>query len=94
MPMGILEAMSYGLPCLVTRGTSLGELIEKYDAGWVCETNSESIANCIMRCIQEKELFKIKGQNVRRLIKENFTWEKVARETIDKYKELIDYEGE
>ena len=90
MPMGILEAMSYGLPCLVTRGTSLGELIEKYDAGWVCETNSESISECILRCIQDKELFRIKGQNARKLIEKNFTWDKVARETIDYYKKLLE----
>lgn len=89
MPMGILEAMSYGLPCLVTRGTSLGEIIEKYDAGWVCETNAESIAEYIIRCIKEKDLFKLKGLNARKLIEENFTWNKVSSETVNHYKELI-----
>ena len=88
MPMGILEAMSYGLPCLVTRGTSLVELIEKYDAGWVCETNIESIIECIVKCCQEIDLFKTKGQNARRLIEENFTWEKIARETIENYEKI------
>ncbi len=88
MPMGILEALSYGLPCLVTRGTSLGELIEKYDAGWVCETNADSIAESIIRCINEKELFNVKGQNARKLIEENFTWNKVTRETINIYQKL------
>ena len=43
MSMGILEALSYGVPCLVTRGTNLGEIIEQYDAGWVAETNAEYV---------------------------------------------------
>ncbi len=89
MPMGILEAMSYGLPCLITRGTSLGELVEKYNAGWVCETNSESIANCIIRCIKEKKLLKEKGQNARKLIEQNFTWDKISKITIETYKKII-----
>ena len=89
MPMGILEALSYGLPCLVTRGTSLGELIEKYDAGWVCETNVDSIAECIVNSVNQKELFYEKGLNARKLIAQNFTWNKVARETINIYKKLI-----
>lgn len=89
MPMGILEAMSYGLPCIVTRGTTLGELIEEYDAGWVCETNAENVAECIERCIDEKDLFKVKGQNARKLIEQNFTWDKVAKDTIKAYQQLI-----
>lgn len=89
MPMGILEALSYGLPCLVTKGTTLGEIIEKYDAGWVCETNAENVAECIERCIDEKDLFKVKGQNARKLIEENFTWDKVANDTIKIYQQLI-----
>ncbi len=89
MPMGILEALSYGLPCLVTRGTTLGELIEEFDAGWVCETNSESIAECIIRCINEKEYFKVKGQNARKLIEQNFTWDKIAKGTIKTYQEIL-----
>ena len=89
MPMGILEAMSYGLPCFVTRGTTLGELIEEYDAGWVCETNADSVAECIVRCINDKELFRQKGQNARKLIKDNFLWEKVSKNTIEQYKNII-----
>lgn len=89
MPMGILEAMSYGLPCLVTRGTSLGDIISKYDAGWVAETDIDSIAECIVKCINEKNLLKGKNTNARKLIEQNFIWNKVASETINHYKELI-----
>ena len=34
LPMGLLEALSYGLPCLVSRGTGFAGLINRYNAGW------------------------------------------------------------
>ena len=89
MPMGILEALSYGLPCLVTRGTNLGELIEQYDAGWVAETTAESIADKLEQVVAEKDKWEIKSRNARRLIEENFTWDKVSAHTIEKYGHIV-----
>lgn len=90
MPLGIIEAMSYGLPCIITEGTTLGDITERYDAGWVCETNLKKLSECIVRCINQKELFSKKGQNARMLIEQNFTWDKVAKETLGKYQRLLE----
>lgn len=89
MPMGILEALSYGLPCLITEGTTLGEYIKEYDAGWVAETNAQSVYQRIIDVIEGRKFFQEKSQNARRLIEEKFSWEKIARETVEKYKEFI-----
>ena len=89
MPMGILEALSYGVPCLVTEGTNLGELIKKYDAGWVAKTEVESISATIEQAIYERHFWIEKSKNARRLIQENFVWEKIARETITNYKQIL-----
>lgn len=89
MPMGILETLSYGLPCLVTRGTTLGELIEENNAGWMAETNVESIAKTLEKAFLDRENWQEKSQNAIKLIKENFLWEKIAVDTVEKYKEII-----
>ena len=89
MPMGILEAMSYGLPCLVTRGTRLGEIIERYDAGWVAETDSRSIAETILKMLNERDRWEEKSRNVVKLIEENFQWNKVAQATVAEYRRII-----
>ena len=47
MPMGVLEALSCGVPCLLTPGTNMAEVVKKAKAGWVCDFSVESIANCI-----------------------------------------------
>ena len=89
MPMGILETLSYGVPCLVTRGTTLGELIEERDAGWMAETNAESIAKTLERAILDRENWQEKSQNAIELIKGEFLWDKIAVDTVEKYKEII-----
>ena len=92
MPLGMLEALSYGIPCLVTKGTGLGGLIQKYDAGWVAETNAEDIARVLTVAIQEKALYPQKGANARRLVEENFSWSNVAKSTIAKYSAIVGVE--
>ena len=89
MPMGILEAMSYGIPCLITKGTSLTGVLEKYDAGYSCETTAEGIASAIEKAVAQKHLLNEKSKNAITLVKENFLWDNVAKGAIENYKKLI-----
>lgn len=88
MPMGILESLSYGVPVLITEGTTLGSYVREYNAGWVAETSVESIAKSFEKAIDEKKCFKGKGQQAIKLIEENFKWEKIAKNVVEKYKQI------
>lgn len=90
MPLGILEALSYGLPCLVTRGTALGEQISGHGAGWMAETNAESIANTILTAMKEKKRYKLYSENAISFIKENYLWSSVEQKAVKEYQRLID----
>ena len=92
MPMGLLEALSYGLPCLVTEGTTLGSFIEKENAGWVAETNPQSVFECLIRAIEEKESLKEKSNGARTLITNNFSWDKVANDSLNYYRSILNLE--
>jgi len=89
LPMGILEALSYGIPCLVTRGTNLGEIIEAYDAGWVAETDTNSIADTMLKALREQDLWEQKSKNAVKLIEENYLWRKVAKDTVAEYRRIV-----
>lgn len=89
MPMGILEALSYGIPCLVTEGTNVGDYIKNYDAGWVAKTNPTSIADKLTEAIFEKKIWEEKSQNSIRLIEENFSWGEISKQAIRDYERLI-----
>lgn len=92
LPCAILEALSYGLPVLITEGTTLGAKVREYNAGWVAETSIESIAETLKKVIAEKTCFKEKSRQAIELIKENFAWDKIAKDTVGKYKEIRSYE--
>lgn len=94
MPMGILEALSYGIPCLVTEGTTLGEFIENYNAGWLAKTNAQSVFENIIRVLNEREALSKKSKGATELITENFAWEKIARDTIKRYIRFVEHRGD
>lgn len=89
MPLGILEALSYAIPCLVTKGTTLGEKISETHSGWMAETDVNEIAIAIEKCVLERSLYSEIGKRGRLFVEENFSWSTVAKETVDIYKSLV-----
>ena len=85
MPMGILEAMSLGIPCIITRGTSLGDIVEKNDAGWVADNNVNSISDCIIEALKKKEEWEWKSRNARNLLISRYSWSIISREMLNFY---------
>lgn len=77
-PMGLIEALAYGLPCLVTRGSNMLEEIKAADAGWTCEGSRQDIEYALKKAISEKQLFPVKGKNARTLSIE-YNWDKLAQ---------------
>ena len=89
MPLGILEALSYGLPCLITKGTNMGEYVQTYNAGWVAETNAESIAEQLQQAVADDSEYIEKSKNAICLIQEEFEWDAIAKDTVKIYGSII-----
>lgn len=89
MPMGILEALSYGIPCIVTEGTSLSEIIKTTDAGWPAKTAADSIAAAIQKAIEERSEWHDKSIHAVRAIQRQFEWDKVTDQTLKKYNDIM-----
>lgn len=87
-PMGLIEALAYGLPCLVTPGTNMADKIAQADAGWKCEGNTTAITNALTKIIEERENFQKKSENAILLSKE-YQWNKIALDFHDSIKALI-----
>ncbi len=94
MPLGILEALSYGIPVLITEGTTLYDVVSEYKAGWVAQTSTESIAETLVTAVMGKESLSKKSQSALRLTKEKFSWECISRQTVkiyEKIKESVEF---
>jgi len=89
-PMAVIEAMSYGIPCILTSGTNMLDKLTKYDAGWSTKLDVNEIAKTILLAISDNNKILIKGFNARKLIEENYTWEKVAHEAFENYHKIVE----
>lgn len=87
MPMGILEAMSYGLPCLITEGTTLGAIIGDYGCGWRCDTSASDIADNIKNAILEADLMPYSEKSLK-TVADMFSWGSIVKGTLMKYEEI------
>lgn len=82
--MGMIEALSYGVPCLATEGTYMVEEITEYGAGWCGESNVEGVKKALSQMIAEVELFSQKGKGAKKLA-DIYSWDKIAEKNHDIY---------
>ena len=89
-PMTILDALSYGNPCLVTPGTNVSDDILRNKIGWKTELNAEAIADCILRAREDyKQNCAAYYDRCRKYVLDSFLWDKIAHQSVGVYKEII-----
>ena len=89
-PVGILEALSYGLPVIVTSGTSFSEMVVEHACGFDAGSDCESVAEAILNAFSKKGDLQIMSINAKRLIREKYSWEKIVEGTMEVYKRIAD----
>ena len=88
-PMSLIEALSYGLPCIVTTGSNMREEVEQYNAGWTADNNAGSIKRAMLKMIRETEQLKAKSSNAVRLAN-CYNWNKIADQSHEEYLLLLE----
>jgi glycosyltransferase involved in cell wall biosynthesis len=84
-----LEAMGAGKPVIVTRTTSLPELVVDGKTGYIIQPgDAVDLRRRVEQLVQNPALSEEMGRAARQHIVDRFTWEKVARRGADFYKEL------
>ncbi|GAB6165220.1 glycosyltransferase [Thermostilla marina] len=93
-PQAVLEAMAHGLPCLVTPGTNVADVVARYDAGWAVGGTVEEIARGLVEIAKTPvEELRRRGRNARAYVERECTWERVASKTLEGYRYLLDRAG-
>lgn len=89
MPMVILEALSFGRPCIVTPMTNMSEIIRDNECGWVIDLTVDSIIETIKNAyhnlIDNPDFYYCNCRKVA----QDYSWDKVAKESVDVYQSLI-----
>ncbi|AMS25901.1 hypothetical protein AEM51_01640 [Bacteroidetes bacterium UKL13-3] len=84
LPTSVIEAASYGKPCIVTDATNIGDLITYYQCGEAINNqDSKDLYKSMMKFVliwKNQSAFTEIRQNATRMVKENFNWKKVIQE--------------
>ncbi len=88
-PTGLIEALSYALPCLVTTGSNMRKEIENANAGWGADNTVESIRAALLKLIADFSSFSEKGKNAYKLAL-TYDWDQIAKKSHAAYERLLD----
>lgn len=88
LPMALLEALSYGIPCLVTKGTNMGEEIENENAGWSAEVDVDSIKNAFANMLLYKDFSRM-SHSAYELAKK-YSWNSIADLAHNEYEKVLE----
>jgi glycosyltransferase involved in cell wall biosynthesis len=90
LPFSVLEALAAQVPVLVTRGTNLDELVQRYRAGVVVQGRVDAIARGLgqLLALPLEEQLEM-GRRARQLVAEHFTWPLVVARMADAYRAVV-----
>lgn len=88
-PMGIIEALSFGLPCVVTYSTSFGHYCNQKGCGIGVNFSKEELEDAIKNIFTDKEYLASCRVSAVENMKKDFDTKAVSETTLKIYKELI-----
>lgn len=84
-PTSVIEAMSFGLPVIVTEGTTWKDEVLSKNLGFGVNGEPDQIAEAITTILTNNELHDIMAQNARSLAKASYSWETIAKAQLKHY---------
>jgi glycosyltransferase involved in cell wall biosynthesis len=88
IPRTLLEAMSCGIPVIVTELPHLANLVK--DAGlFIPRENPIVLSEQIARLLQNKELALRLGNHGREIIEKQYSWQDTVQQTLNVYQEFV-----
>lgn len=87
-PMGLIESLAYGLPCIITKGTNLSQFVEESGCGYSSEIDITAIFNNIKKMfLNVNERDKMSDRAIK-CVKDKYDWRNVIKKLEEEYKGL------
>ena len=89
--MSVLEGMAAGLPCVITTGCNFPEA-GSANAAYIVKVDAKEIAQQLIYCLTNPQLATETGDRARRLIMQQYTWERIAINLQNAYEAIVKQE--
>jgi len=87
--LAVVEAMASGLPVIVSERVNLARDIAEACAGLVIDCNATALSDAILKLLDDPVAAARMGEKGRRLVEQRFTWDRIARQMLDVYHDII-----
>ena len=88
-PTSVIEAISYGIPVIVTPGTNVFDVVKEHRLGFTSDFNPEAIFICIRKAFSKKGDYLAISKMEISYAKNNFDWRMIVRKSLDEYEKLL-----
>lgn len=88
-PTAVIEAISYGVPVIVTPGTNIMKEVSENCLGFISEFSTENVEETIINSYNSKKEFEKISKNEIEYAKKEFEWKKIVKKTIEEYKKIL-----
>ncbi|HRQ40144.1 MAG TPA: glycosyltransferase family 4 protein [Chloroflexota bacterium] len=91
----LLEAMSYGLPCIGVTGQAMEEIIDHESTGLIVPAEDVAmLAQSLVRLLKDAGLRRRMGRQARLKVEANFQWSDVVQRLGDCIQQIMEHDGQ
>ena len=87
--IAVAEALAYGVPVVISDQVHIWEDIAQANGGWICHCEVESLTQSLQMALQQPQERQQRGQNAQQLAQEKYSWEAIARQTLEVYQAIV-----
>lgn len=88
-PMALIEALSYGLPCIATDGSNMREEVDSFKAGWTCDSSVDGICSALLAMLEDRNHIREYGEKAI-VLSNQYNWNTIAERTHREYIGLLE----
>lgn len=89
LPMGVLEVMGHGVPCILSKGTNIGEAVLANNCGYYAGETIENVVSALKIAFNDKSNWCDIGKKAYSFVNENYNWDRIAENTINNYNMIL-----
>jgi glycosyltransferase involved in cell wall biosynthesis len=87
--IAVAEAMAIGTPVVISNQVHICNEVEQAEAGWIASLDVEDLTAKLKLALQDSDEIERRGLNAKNYAQKHYSWEAIAKQTIDAYKYLI-----
>lgn len=87
--IAVAEAMTVGVPVVISDQVHIWQEIEQAEAGWICACEVASLTKSLRMALQDSEARQQRGTNAQTHALHHYSWDAIAQQVIQAYQQLL-----